>query len=158
MDTFLEGLDLNNRNRQQTNEGTLQISNKVSISGDCTGCSDKTHPHHNSHIHFTEKYHIDNILIKGISEDLTKDKIDKAIGELLWSEAELHDFTIIRLKGVVFKKDRIFHIQGIYDIYEINELAVPDTYNYEIKVRESKILFIGRNLQLNLPIFNKKFS
>ena len=152
MNTFLEGLNLNSL---KTTEDPIQTN--LLKKEECCNCEsegDKVH----SHIHFAEKYKIDNILIKIVSKSFSKDDLDKLIGNLLWNDSEKFGFNIIRLKGVIYQKEKILYLQGIYDIYEINELPVNLNYDFETKKEGSKILFIGRNLEKNLGIFNSKFN
>ncbi len=92
------------------------------------------------------------------SEKFNQDELDKIIGDLLWNESEKHGFNIIRLKGVVYKKNEMLYIQGIYDIYEINKINVNESYDYHSKKDNSKILFIGRNLVCNENKIISKFE
>jgi G3E family GTPase len=121
----------------------------------CLSCENHTENHH--HTHFHEKYHIDNILVKINYREYKREELDKLIGEIIWNLAEKHNFQIIRLKGVIYQQEKVFYIQGIYDIYEIDERCLTNNYNFKEKSNNSKILFIGRNLESNKDILNKIF-
>ena len=84
--------------------------------------------------------------------------MDKIIGNIIWNESEKYNFSIIRLKGVIYLKTKVYYIQGIYDIYEINEINVKEDYNFENKINSSKVLFIGRNLEKNKEIIYNKLN
>ncbi len=152
LNTFLEGLNLNANRFDDTDT----IANNINCSGkqNCNCVSEDRH----QHIHFAEKYKIENILVKINAEKFNQDELDKIIGDLLWNESEKHGFSIIRLKGVVYRKDELLYIQGIYDIYEINKLNVNESYDYLSKKDNSKILFIGRNLVCNESKIISKFE
>ena len=82
------------------------------------------------------------------------DNLDTCIGRILWDLSEDHEFTIIRLKGIVKikvdSKYKIYSLQGLYDIYEFSEVKVNDENNLKKQLDDgtflSKILFIGKML------------
>lgn len=148
----MEGLKLNANKLEDSDS----ITNDFKISE--RKCCDCVSNESNHHIHFAEKYKIENIVVKVNSEKFNHDQLDKIIGDLLWNESEKYGLNIIRLKGVVYKKEEILYIQGIYDIYEINKLSVNESYDYNGKKDNSKILFIGRNLLNNEKNIINKFE
>jgi len=107
-----------------------------------------------THEHYHEKENIESIVCQ-IRLD-NKDDLDKAIGKIIWDLAEEKSFSVIRFKGVFYEhkiKNKIYTIQGIYDLYEIKEVKLSNLEN--ILNRNSKILFIGKNLQNNANIIKE---
>jgi G3E family GTPase len=111
--------------------------------------SNNTHDHE----HFHEKQQIENLII--YTNLKNKSELDQAIGNIIWDLAEDNNFSIIRFKGIFYSEEGTFSIQGLYDLYEINEI------HSNIKVdgldeKKSKILFIGKGIRENKEIIEKK--
>jgi G3E family GTPase len=108
------------------------------------------------HKHFHEEDDIENIVI--YTDLNTKEELDKRIGKILWELSEPNKFSLIRYKGIFYEKDttKIYSIQGIYDLYEINELQIKD--RKEEGQNLSKILFIGKNVEQNKFILNSNLN
>jgi G3E family GTPase len=111
--------------------------------------SNNTHDHQ----HFHEKQQIENLII--YTNLKNKSELDQAIGNIIWDLAEDNNFSIIRFKGIFYSEEGTFSIQGLYDLYEINEIQS------NIKVdgldeKKSKILFIGKGIRENKETIEKK--
>ncbi len=109
---------------------------------------DKKH----SHLEKEQHKHIEDIenLVLCINIE-TKEKLDKAIGKMLWELTEYveNDYSIIRFKGIYKDKKGVkYNIQGLYDLYEINEIYLNKTQN-DLDGFVSKLLIIGKNLKKN---------
>ena len=72
------------------------LNTNISSGKCCNNNNDVNHIH--SHLHFAEKFKIENILINVKSNDYTKDQLDKIIGDILWNESEKLEINIIRFK------------------------------------------------------------
>jgi hypothetical protein len=77
-----------------------------------------------------------------------KDKIDKTIGHILWDHSAEYGFEIIRFKGIIYTETKKYLLQGLYDLYEFEEIVSNSTQSL------SKILFIGKNLKKNRELIN----
>lgn len=89
--------------------------------------------------HLVEKYGVESLIIN-FSYKISKDALDKSIGQLIWDMSEKLSFSIIRYKGVIIDNlDIPYQIQGLYDTYEFTKMP----YSY---VGGSKILLIGKGL------------
>jgi hypothetical protein len=66
-----------------------------------------------------------------------------------------HNFSIIRFKGIFYGEGKVYSIQGLYELYEINEVHVKEKKTSENK---SKILFIGENIKEHLEIIRNTLN
>jgi hypothetical protein len=73
--------------------------------------------------------------------------LDKIIGHILWDYSAEKNFEIIRFKGIIYTDVGKYLLQGLYDLYEFEELKTQKLCNSENN--KSKILFIGKNLEAN---------
>lgn len=156
--------DVNPLAKMQTSEHSkVEIDyflEEVSISqnkseNDTTTIGDDIHTTE-SHVHHYENENIENIVI--YTNIQSKEKIDKAIGNILWDLSEKYDFVIIRFKGILYINNEVYSLQGLYDLYEIEQIK---TKNKSLEIEEnktSKILFIGKNLKKNKEILTTSLS
>jgi G3E family GTPase len=94
------------------------------------------HKHHHSVM--------ENIVIQ-FSGNKSLEGLDKIIGNILWDYSAEKGFEIIRFKGIIYLDSKKYLLQGLYDLYEFEELPSTTTNSMDV----SKILFIGKNLQAN---------
>lgn len=156
IDFFLEEFENFNKSEQFTNFNNDLFNGKENLNS-CNTCNDKEHSHNHS---CANKNQIENIMVKTNVKNM--ESLDTCIGRILWDLSEDHEFSIIRLKGIVKIKsekpneeslDKIYSLQGLYDIYEFCEVKVNNDNNLKIQLNEgtfvSKILFIGKNVRKN---------
>lgn len=113
------------------------------------------------HEHYHTKESIENIVIKTSIKE--KENLDKALGKILWDLSEEKVITIIRFKGIFYDDSgKKYNIQGLYDLYEINEIPQEkesSTTNLgKPEGEKSKILLIGKNLMVNKDLLEKTLS
>lgn len=105
--------------------------------------NDKEHSHHH------EKHDIENIIIR--SNFKSKEEMDKAIGNILWNLSDSHNISLIRFKGILATESACYIIQGLYDLYEFDEIK-------NLSNPESKVLLIGKNLTKNRIFLEKALN
>jgi len=127
--------------------------------------SSHSHGEHNiDQINSDLSSEIENLIIN-IDNINDKEKLDKIIGSILWIYSEDHDYSLIRFKGVKYlENNKFLLIQGIYDLYEIEEME-GDNYKLTNKdgiesesIEKSKLLLIGKNLKKNAEFLTKLFN
>lgn len=115
----------------------------------------------NNDQHYIEEHKIQNLIIH-LNKEISREIIDKKLGLLIWEESINKNIEIIRYKGIFYTHDvsnkLVYHymIQGIYDLYEINEIKREDYDNQ--KKYDSKILFIGLNILDNSNFLKNWFN
>lgn len=105
------------------------------------------------HEHFHQKHRIENMII--YTNLKSKSELDLAIGKIIWDLAEDNNFSIIRFKGIFYSQEGTFSIQGLYDLYEINNIQSSSKID-DIDEKQSKILFIGKGIRDNKDIIQSK--
>ncbi|RVE68064.1 hypothetical protein OJAV_G00088200 [Oryzias javanicus] len=99
--------------------------------------------------------HLDKSILTVMFEvvgDLSEDSLNAFIQDLLWEKkflnTEKEPMTVIRLKGIVSfaGKDRQMMLQGVNELYELNE--TPQLW--EENQRINRLIFIGRNLDKDI--------
>jgi len=110
-------------------------------------CHDPLHPHSHSSGHLNE---VSSCILELPELDATQmDRLDEFVRSLLWdnvllgfsADKKIVDFEILRCKGIFTSEGKMFVLQGVRNIYDINELE--DVVKHDIK---GKIAFIGRGL------------
>lgn len=116
------------------------------------------HDHDHGHMDHEEEHqknHLASIKTFSLYEEspIDKEKFVQWLAKLFWNEE--YKFDVLRMKGIlnVANTNNRVMLQGVHDIFDLIETEIPWGLNEQ---RYSKIVFIGRNL--DMKIFAEKFK